>query len=73
MSFFDMQDPEEIQRSRDAVNEDYLALKKRSKERNMAERGYLMDRQGDLEETFQPVVASNENMAQDITKDLALI
>ena len=39
----------------------------------MEERGYLMDRQRDLEETFQPVVASNEKMAQDIIKDLAPI
>ena len=38
----------------------------------MAERGYLMDRQRDLEETFQTVVASNGKMAQDI-KDLAPI
>ena len=41
------------------------------KERNMAERGYLMNRQ--REETFQPVVASNERMAQDIIKNLAPI
>ena len=40
MSFFNIKDPEE----RGAVIEDYLALKKRLKERNMAERGYLMDR-----------------------------
>ena len=69
MSFFNIKDPEE----RDAVIEDYLALKKRLKERNMAEREYLMDRQSDLEETFQPVIASNEKMAQDIIKDLAPI
>ena len=29
-----------------------------------------MDRQRELEETFEPVVASNQNMAQDIIKDL---
>ena len=51
--------------------EDYLALKKRLKERNMADRGYLMDRQRDWEESFQPVIASNGKMAQDIIKDLA--
>ena len=28
--------------------EDYLALKKQLKQRNMAERGFLMDRQRDL-------------------------
>ena len=69
MSFFDMKDPEE----RDAVIEDYLALKKRLKERNMADRGYLIDRQRDLEETFRPVIVSNEKMVQDIIKDLAPI
>ena len=39
----------------------------------MTERGYLMDRPRDLEETFQSVIASNERMAQDIIKDLATI
>ena len=39
----------------------------------MADR-YLMDRQRDFEETFfQPVIASNEKMVQDIIKDLAPI
>ena len=52
--------------------EDYLALKKRLKERNLAERGFHMDRQRDWEETFEPTIASHEKMAQDI-KDLALI
>ena len=52
---------------------DYLALKKRLKERNMEERGYLMDRQRDLQETFEPVVAGDEKMAQNIIKDLASI
>ena len=47
-------------------------LKKRLKERNMEERGYLMDRRRDLEETFEPIVSSNE-MAQDIIKNLAPI
>ena len=69
MSFFNIKDPEE----RDAVIEDYLALTKRLKERNMAERGYLMNRQRDLEEIFQPVIVSNEKLAQDIIKDLAPI
>ena len=32
-----------------------------------------MDQQRDLEETFQPVIASNEKMSQDIIKDLAPI
>ena len=50
--------------------EDYLTLKKRLKDRNMEERGDLMDHRRDLEETFEPVVASNEQMALDIIKDL---
>ena len=53
--------------------EDYLALKKRSKERNLEERGYLMDRQRELQENFEPVVTSNRKTAQDIIKDLAPI
>ena len=69
MSFLSIKDPEE----RDAIIEDYLALKKRLKDRNFEERGYLMDRQSDLQETFEPVVASNEKMTQDIIKDLAPI
>ena len=69
MSFLNIKDPEE----RDAVIVDYLALKKRLKERNMEEGGYLMDRRRDLEETFEPIMAGNENMAQDIIKDLAHI
>ena len=62
MSFPNIKDPED----RDAMIEDYLALKKRLKERNLEERRYLIDRQRDLEETFEPVVASYEKMVQDI-------
>ena len=65
MSFLDITDPEE----RDAVIADYLGLYKRLKERNMEERGYLMDRRRD----FKPMVASNEKMAQYIIKNLAPI
>ena len=65
MSFLNIKDPEE----RDAVIADYLALK----ERSMEERGYLMDRRRDLEETFEPIVASNEKMAQGIIKGLVPI
>ena len=39
----------------------------------MADRGYLMERQRDLEESFQPVITSNEKMAQDIINDLGPI
>ena len=53
--------------------EDYLVLKKRLTECNLEEHGYLMDRQRDLQETFEPVVASNEKMAQEIIGDLTPI
>ena len=48
-------------------------MKKRLKCCNLEERGYLMDRQRDMHETFLPVVASNEKMAQNIIKDLGPI
>ena len=67
MPVFNIKDPEE----RNAMIEDYLAPKKRLKERNMEECGYLMDRQRDLQETFEPVVAGNEKMAQNSIKVLA--
>ena len=35
----------------------------------MEEREHLMDRQRDLEETFKPVVPSNEKIARDIIKE----
>ena len=66
MSFLNIKDPEE----RYVVIEDYLALKKRLMERNLEERGYHMDRQRDLQEIFETVVASNREMAQDSIKDL---
>ena len=69
MSFLSIKDPEE----RDAMVEDYLALKKRLQERNLVERSDLMDRQRELEQTFEPVVTSNREMAQDIIKDLVPI
>ena len=54
----------------ESCHEDYLALKKQLKERNMEERGNLMDCQGDLEGTFKLLVACIEKMALDIIKDL---
>ena len=62
MSFLNIKDLED----RDAVFEDYLAPKKRLKERNLGERGYLMDRQKDLGETFEPVVMSNQKITKAI-------
>ena len=37
----------------------------------MEERGYLMERQRDLKETFEPVVASNQKMCDYIIEDIA--
>ena len=69
MSFLDIKDPEE----RDATIKDYLALKKRLKDRNLQERGDLMDRRRDLEENFAPVVMSNKKMVKDIVGELTPI
>ena len=69
MSFLNIKDPE----NRDAMIEAYLALKKRLKERNLEEHGYLMDRQWELQVIFESVVASNEKIAQDIMGDLTPI
>ena len=38
----------------------WLSTKQWLKERNLQERGDLMDRRRDLQETLEPVVASNE-------------
>ena len=55
-----MKDPEER----------YAVLKKRLQERNLEERGYLMDCQRGLQGTLKPVMASNEKMTRDIIGDL---
>ena len=69
MSFYSIKDPE----VRDAMFEDYLVVKKRIKERNEQERSELMNLQRDLEVTFQPIVKSNQKMAEAIVRDLAPI
>ena len=66
MSFLNIKNPEK----RDTMIEYYLALKKRSKERHLQERGDLVDRQRHLEETYELVVVSNQRMAESIVKDL---
>ena len=66
MSFMNIKDPEE----RDAKIADYadnLAMVKRLQKRNLAERNV---RQRDLEETYEPIVASNEKMVQEVIEDL---
>ena len=42
--------------------EDYLAVKRRIKERNFGERVADLDRRDELEETLRPVVTSNERL-----------
>ena len=66
MSFLNIKDPE----LRDARIADYLATVKRLRQRNLNERSDLMDRRRDLEETYEPIVASNREMAQDVIEDL---
>ena len=61
-----IKDPE----ARDAMIEDYLALKKRLKERNMEEHSNLILHKRDLEDHFKPIVVSNQKMAEEIVKDL---
>ena len=59
MSFFNIKDPEQ----RDATIADYLATVKRSQKRNLEERSDLVDHQRELEETYEPIVASNREIA----------
>ena len=65
MSFVDIKDPEE----RDVMIADYLAMKKRLKDRNLQERDELMNRRRDLGENFDPVVATNKKMTRDIADE----
>ena len=52
---------------------EYLALKERLKKRSLKERGQWMDRHRDLEENFEPVVASNKRMTKEIVDELTPI
>ena len=69
MSFLDIKDPDE----RDKTIQDYLALKKRLKKRSLKERDQWRHRRRDLEESFEPVVASNKKMAKEIVDELVPI
>ena len=66
MSFMNIKDPDE----RDDTIADYLAMVKRLKRRNLQERSDLMDRQRDLEVIYEPIVASNQKMVEDVIEDL---
>lgn len=69
MSFYDIQDKDE----RDRTIEEYLALKDRIKKRNMDERISDLQREVDMQEMFKPVLESNAEMAYEITQDLVPI
>ena len=69
MSFLNIKNREE----RGKMIKDYLALKERLKKRSMEERSDLADYQRDLEENFEPVVASNKEMAKEIINELTPI
>ena len=69
MSFLAIKDPEE----RDKTIKDYLALKERLKKRSLEERDQWMDSRRDLEENFEPVVASNKKMTKEIVDELVPI
>ena len=68
MSFLDIKDPEE----RDVIIADYLAVKKRLKDRILQERNELMNHQQDLEENFKLVVHEQQE-DRDIVDELVPI
>ena len=69
MSFLNIKNHEK----RDEMVKEYLALKKRLRNRNEEERSDIIDHQRDLEENFEPVVASNKEMAKEIVNELTPI
>ena len=69
MSFLNMKNHKE----RDKMIEDYLTLKEKIKKRNLEERSDLIDYRRDLTENFEPVVASNKEMAKEIINELTPI
>ena len=60
MSFPSIKHPEEW----DEQIAKYLALKQRLKERDLEERGDYIDRRREQQENFEPVVSSNQKMAE---------
>ena len=66
MSFLNIKD----KRLREQTIEDYLALKKRLKSRYSDENEDDQSYRRDLEEQYEPVVAGQERMTQDITDQL---
>ena len=66
MSFLDIKDRDE----RDAVINEHLKVKQNIKDRNLDKRMAGLTRKRDLEETFAPVVAANEEMARKIVDEI---
>ena len=66
MSFLNIKD----KRLRDQTIDDYLALKKRLKSRYLDENAEEQSYRHDLEEQYEPVVAGQQQMTQDITDQL---
>ena len=60
----------EYQRPTGERPKDYLELKKRLHVGNLQKRSDLIVRQRHLEESFEPIVASNQKMAKDVINDL---
>ena len=69
MSFLNIQDPEK----RDAIVKEYLALKKKIKNRNLQEKARDFRNHEIIEESLEPVVRSNTTSAEAITKELVPI
>ena len=60
-------------RKREQTIKDFLALKKRIKTRNLQERMGDMDYRLEMEEQYEPIIASNKHTADDITAQLVPI
>ena len=69
MSFLNIKDKSQ----RDKTIKEYLALKKRLKQRNQLEHQDAQDYRYDLEQQYEPLVTSHERMTHDITEHLVPI
>ena len=69
MSFLDIKDPKKHK----AIVNEYLAMKRRIKNRNMEERARDFTNQQKIEESLEPVVSSNTASTEAITKELVPI
>ena len=69
MSFLNIKD----RSLRERTIEDYLALKKRLKQRNLEDRVDYQDYRHDLDKEYEPIVASQDRMTEGITDQLVPI